>query len=171
MSPPSCLPMNFALLCAHIYELFNWKRLLLFWRVEELHIKITLSSSRSPWSCIIWSTAGCLRQASFHPFLFSSSQAGLLTVPQVLQISTRVKELLSQLRPNSVALVDAFDFHDMKLNSVLGRYDGNVYENMFEWARNSPLNTTEVSHSAHLAERLSIAQDAVWSVVLQILWR
>lgn len=90
-------------------------------------------------------------------------------MPQVLQISTRVKELLSQLRPNSVALVDAFDFHDMKLNSVLGRYDGNVYENMFEWARNSPLNTTEVSHSAHLTEGLSIAQDAVWSVVLQIL--
>ncbi|XP_075870169.1 peroxisomal acyl-coenzyme A oxidase 1 isoform X1 [Nelusetta ayraudi] len=76
-------------------------------------------------------------------------QAGLLTVPQVLQISTRVKELLSQLRPNTVALVDAFDFHDMKLNSVLGRYDGNVYENMFEWARNSPLNTTEVHESFH----------------------
>lgn len=72
-------------------------------------------------------------------------QAGLLTVPQMLQISARIKELLRQLRPNVVALVDAFDFHDKKLNSVLGRYDGNVYENMFEWARNSPLNTTEVS--------------------------
>lgn len=77
-------------------------------------------------------------------------QTGLLTVPQMLQISTRVKELLSQLRPNAVALVDAFDFHDKKLNSVLGRYDGNVYENMFEWARNSPLNKTEVSGSARL---------------------
>lgn len=87
----------------------------------------------------------------------------------MLQISTRVKELLSQLRPNTVALVDAFDFHDRKLNSVLGRYDGNVYENMFEWARNSPLNTTEVGHSAHLTEGFGIAQDAVWSVVLQIL--
>lgn len=85
-------------------------------------------------------------------------------MPQMLQISTRVKELLSQLRPNTVALVDAFDFHDRKLNSVLGRYDGNVYENLFEWARNSPLNTTEVSHSG-----FSIAQDAVWSVVLQSL--
>ncbi|XP_067353702.1 peroxisomal acyl-coenzyme A oxidase 1 isoform X1 [Channa argus] len=76
-------------------------------------------------------------------------QAGLLTVPQVLQISVRIKELLSQLRPNAVPLVDAFDFHDKKLNSVLGRYDGNVYENMFEWARRSPLNATEVHESFH----------------------
>ncbi|XP_044046423.1 peroxisomal acyl-coenzyme A oxidase 1 isoform X2 [Siniperca chuatsi] len=76
-------------------------------------------------------------------------QAGLLSVPQVLHISVRIKELLSQLRPNAVALVDAFDVHDKKLNSVLGRYDGNVYEHMFEWARRSPLNSTEVHESFH----------------------
>uniref|UniRef100_A0A1A8J0P6 Acyl-coenzyme A oxidase n=1 Tax=Nothobranchius kuhntae TaxID=321403 RepID=A0A1A8J0P6_NOTKU len=75
--------------------------------------------------------------------------AGLLSAPQVLQISVRIKELLSQLRPNAVALVDAFDIHDKKLNSVLGRFDGNVYENMFEWARRSPLNATEVHESFH----------------------
>ncbi|XP_040891679.1 peroxisomal acyl-coenzyme A oxidase 1 isoform X2 [Toxotes jaculatrix] len=74
-------------------------------------------------------------------------QADLLSVPQVLQISVRIKELLSQLRPNAVALVDAFDIHDKKMNSVLGRYDGNVYEHMFEWARRSPLNSTEVHES------------------------
>lgn len=76
-------------------------------------------------------------------------QAGLLTVPQMLQISVRIKELLCELRPNAVALVDAFDFPDKKLHSVLGRYDGNVYENMFEWARRSPLNATEVHESFH----------------------
>ncbi|XP_068177420.1 peroxisomal acyl-coenzyme A oxidase 1 isoform X2 [Antennarius striatus] len=76
-------------------------------------------------------------------------QAGLLRVPQVLQISGRIKQLLSQLRPNAVALVDSFDFNDRKLNSVLGRYDGNVYEHMFEWARRSPLNNTEVHESFH----------------------
>uniref|UniRef100_A0A672Z0Z5 Acyl-coenzyme A oxidase n=1 Tax=Sphaeramia orbicularis TaxID=375764 RepID=A0A672Z0Z5_9TELE len=67
----------------------------------------------------------------------------------ILQISLRIKELLSQLRPNAVALVDAFDIHDKKLKSVLGRYDGNVYENMFEWARRSPLNSSEVHDSFH----------------------
>lgn len=62
----------------------------------------------------------------------------------MLQVSLRIKELLSLLRPNAVALVDAFDFPDKKLRSVLGRYDGNVYENLFDWARRSPLNATEV---------------------------
>ncbi|XP_061087345.1 peroxisomal acyl-coenzyme A oxidase 1 isoform X1 [Conger conger] len=76
-------------------------------------------------------------------------QAGLLSVPQLSQISQRVKELLSQLRPNAVALVDAFDYHDEMLNSSLGRYDGNVYEHMFEWAKKSPLNHTEVHESYH----------------------
>lgn len=76
-------------------------------------------------------------------------QAGMLNVPHMLQISARIKELLSQLRTNAVALVDAFDFHDKKLKSVLGRYDGNVYENLFEWARSSPLNSTEVHESFH----------------------
>ncbi|XP_028301935.1 peroxisomal acyl-coenzyme A oxidase 1 isoform X2 [Gouania willdenowi] len=76
-------------------------------------------------------------------------QAELLSVPQMLQISLRIKELLAQLRPNAVALVDAFDINDRKLNSCLGRYDGNVYEHMFEWARRSPLNATEVHESFH----------------------
>lgn len=65
-------------------------------------------------------------------------------MPQLSQVSQRLKELLAQLRPNAVALVDAFDYCDEMLNSVLGRYDGNVYEHMFEWARCSPLNKTEV---------------------------
>ncbi|XP_030638494.1 peroxisomal acyl-coenzyme A oxidase 1 isoform X2 [Chanos chanos] len=76
-------------------------------------------------------------------------QAGLLTVPQLSQISQRLKGLLSELRPNAVALVDAFDYRDEMLNSSLGRYDGNVYEHMFEWARKSPLNRTEVHESYH----------------------
>uniref|UniRef100_A0A3P8ZPC2 Acyl-coenzyme A oxidase n=1 Tax=Esox lucius TaxID=8010 RepID=A0A3P8ZPC2_ESOLU len=71
-------------------------------------------------------------------------QAGLLSAPQLSQASQTLKQLLVQLRPDAVALVDAFDFRDEMLNSVLGRYDGNVYEHMFEWARRSPLNKTEV---------------------------
>uniref|UniRef100_A0A8C3SCX7 Acyl-coenzyme A oxidase n=1 Tax=Chelydra serpentina TaxID=8475 RepID=A0A8C3SCX7_CHESE len=76
-------------------------------------------------------------------------QAGILTDAQVTQVYQRVKELLAAIRPNAVALVDAFDFHDNHLGSVLGRYDGNIYENMFEWAKKSPLNKTEVHESFH----------------------
>uniref|UniRef100_A0A8V5HHI0 Acyl-coenzyme A oxidase n=1 Tax=Melopsittacus undulatus TaxID=13146 RepID=A0A8V5HHI0_MELUD len=76
-------------------------------------------------------------------------QAGILTDAQITQVKQRVKELLAAIRPNAVALVDSFDFHDSHLGSVLGRYDGNVYENMFEWAKKSPLNKTEVHESFH----------------------
>ncbi|XP_053354296.1 peroxisomal acyl-coenzyme A oxidase 1 isoform X3 [Clarias gariepinus] len=74
-------------------------------------------------------------------------QAGLLTVPQLAQVTQRIKALMAEIRPNAVALVDAFDYRDEMLSSVLGRYDGNVYESMFEWAKSSPLNRTEVHES------------------------
>ncbi|XP_063816635.1 peroxisomal acyl-coenzyme A oxidase 1 isoform X1 [Pseudophryne corroboree] len=74
-------------------------------------------------------------------------QAGILTTFQVEQVQQRIKDLLSVIRPNAVALVDAFDYTDSQLGSVLGRYDGNVYENMFEWAKKSPLNKTQVHES------------------------
>lgn len=67
-----------------------------------------------------------------------------MTESQITQVNERIKELLTAIRPDAVALVDAFDFQDVTLGSVLGRYDGNVYENMFEWAKKSPLNKTEV---------------------------
>ncbi|TSK62587.1 Peroxisomal acyl-coenzyme A oxidase 1 [Bagarius yarrelli] len=75
-------------------------------------------------------------------------QAGLLTVPQLSQITQKIKALMAEIRPNAVALVDAFDYRDEMLNSTLGRYDGNVYESMFEWAKRSPLNSTELTGSA-----------------------
>ena len=45
-----------------------------------------------------------------------------------------------QVRLNAVALVDAFDHSDYYLGSILGRYDGDVYTNLYKEAWNSPLN-------------------------------
>merc|ERR1712217_771497 len=52
----------------------------------------------------------------------------------------RIKTLLAELRPDAVALVDSFGFTDAELKSTLGRYDGNVYEAIYEKALESPLN-------------------------------
>ncbi|XP_032648770.1 peroxisomal acyl-coenzyme A oxidase 1 isoform X2 [Chelonoidis abingdonii] len=93
--------------------------------------------------CLLYALYGISKHAG--DFL----QAGILTDAQVTQVYQRVKELLAAIRPNAVALVDAFDFHDNHLASVLGRYDGNIYENMFEWAKKSPLNKTEVHEAFH----------------------
>jgi len=50
---------------------------------------------------------------------------------------------MNDIRPNAVALVDAFDFPDNYLNSSIGGYDGNIYERLLEEARKNPLNLVE----------------------------
>lgn len=93
--------------------------------------------------CLLYALQGINRNTG--DFL----QAGLFTAPQLAQVQLRIKELLTLIRTNAVALVDAFDYSDAQLGSVLGRYDGNVYEHMFEWAKKSPLNKTQVHDSFH----------------------
>ena len=51
--------------------------------------------------------------------------------------------LLAALRPDAVALVDAFGIEDYLLNSALGRADGDVYRALLTAARASPLNATQ----------------------------
>jgi len=47
---------------------------------------------------------------------------------------------LDSLRPDAIGLVDAFDFPDTVLKSTIGRYDGNIYEALFDAAQRSTLN-------------------------------
>ncbi|CAF0966451.1 unnamed protein product, partial [Rotaria sordida] len=69
----------------------------------------------------------------------------LLTAEQIYQLETyTLPDLYTRLRPNLVALVDTFDFHDNELNSCLGRYDGQVYEALMERARLNPSNRYKV---------------------------
>ncbi|ODH48455.1 hypothetical protein GX48_05432 [Paracoccidioides brasiliensis] len=56
-------------------------------------------------------------------------------------VSTRVFDLMQRVRPHAVRLVDSWAIPDFLLNSALGRYDGKVYEELFELAhRQNPLN-------------------------------
>ena len=67
-----------------------------------------------------------------------------MTSEQLSFIEQKVLDLLAEIRPNAVSLVDAFDFRDQQLCSILGRYDGQVYSNVYEWAQKSPLNKNQV---------------------------
>ncbi|CAP27866.1 Protein CBG07946 [Caenorhabditis briggsae] len=69
---------------------------------------------------------------------------GLLSSNQMDLIRNQLYVSLETIRPNAVSLVDSFQISDMQLRSVLGRRDGNVYENLFKWAKSSPLNKTDV---------------------------
>ncbi|KAI8034814.1 probable peroxisomal acyl-coenzyme A oxidase 1 [Drosophila gunungcola] len=68
---------------------------------------------------------------------------------QLRFVERRYEELLARLRPNAVALVDGFDFHDRVLGSTLGCHDGRVYERLMEEARRNPVNQEPVNASFH----------------------
>lgn len=69
---------------------------------------------------------------------------GYLTNEQSKLASDQLRDLYSQVRPNAVALVDAFNYTDHFLGSILGRYDGNVYPHLYEEAFKDPLNESVV---------------------------
>ncbi|KAH8304624.1 hypothetical protein KR018_003721, partial [Drosophila ironensis] len=66
---------------------------------------------------------------------------------QLRLVERRFEQLLAQLRPNALAIVDGFDFHDRVLGSSLGCSDGRVYERLMEEARRNPLNAEPVNSS------------------------
>ncbi|EFJ35164.1 hypothetical protein SELMODRAFT_438464 [Selaginella moellendorffii] len=70
---------------------------------------------------------------------------GCLTPTQVALAKQQLQNLYTEVRPNAVALVDAFGHTDHYLGSILGRYDGDVYPNLYKDAWEEPLNKTVVT--------------------------
>ena len=75
------------------------------------------------------------------------TEDGYLSQKQCGWIRARVLSLLAEIRPNAVTLVDSFDFTDFHLNSALGRYDGDVYTSLYEWAQRNPMNNADQQRS------------------------
>ena len=73
------------------------------------------------------------------------TEDGYLNGSQVAHVRHHVRQLLGQIRPDAVALVDAFNLSDHELNSAIGRYDGRAYETLYDWAQQSPLNKDAVT--------------------------
>mmetsp|Transcript_19108 Transcript_19108/g.29004 ORF Transcript_19108/g.29004 Transcript_19108/m.29004 type:complete len:795 (-) Transcript_19108:108-2492(-) len=70
-------------------------------------------------------------------------EGGYMTGEQIDMVRECTLDMMKKIRPNAVALVDANDFSDFRLKSVLGRYDGNVYPALLETSKKDPLNATE----------------------------
>lgn len=79
-------------------------------------------------------------------FIFQYSN---LQRKDIATVQRWVEQLLAEIRPNAVSIVDGFDFHDDILCSALGAYDGNVYERLFEEANKSTINAEPVNQSFH----------------------
>ncbi|KAF5729829.1 putative acyl-CoA oxidase [Tripterygium wilfordii] len=69
---------------------------------------------------------------------------GSITSKQGSLANDQLRSIYSQVRPNAIALVDAFNHTDPYLGSVLGRYDGTVYPKLYEEAWKDPLNDSVV---------------------------
>ncbi|KMZ63072.1 Acyl-CoA oxidase [Zostera marina] len=70
--------------------------------------------------------------------------AGCITSEQGALANEQLRHLYTQVRPNAVALVDAFNYTDHFLGSALGRYDGNVYPTLYNEAWKDPLNDSDI---------------------------
>jgi len=90
--------------------------------------------------CLVVMHTGFDRGGGFGDFVVS----GALEADCMPVILEQIKSLLVRIRPNAVALVDAWNIPDMLLNSCLGRYDGRVYEALMQQTKSEPLNSTDV---------------------------
>jgi len=69
--------------------------------------------------------------------------SGLISLSQMQIVKDVVPQIMERIRPNAIALTDAFDFADNTLMSAVGKFDGNVYEALYETALKAPLNQTD----------------------------
>ena len=96
--------------------------------LRHLELRVARKHEQRLWRAECLSFAVCCRQ-------------GLLTADEAAFAEEGVSSLCEALRPDVIALTDAFDFPDRVLNSALGKEDGNVYEALLTEARASSLNT------------------------------
>ena len=81
-----------------------------------------------------------------------------LTRTQRACVRGAIRHELQVIRPDLVALTDAFEFPDNTLNSALGRHDGDVYNALFNAAKASPLNKIDPfpGYAEHLRPHLDL---------------
>lgn len=63
-------------------------------------------------------------------------ESDFMSKDQFKLLKSAKKMYLERIRPDAVGLVDAFIIPDNTLLSALGVYDGNVYETLWDWAKN-----------------------------------
>jgi acyl-CoA oxidase len=86
----------------------------------------------------------CFRLFALYTIETQASEfilSGTLQPSQLHGLTAQIQELMSEIRPHAVRLVDAWSIPDYLLASSLGRYDGDVYNDLFRKAHwENPLN-------------------------------
>lgn len=69
-----------------------------------------------------------------------------------------IPTLCKEIRPDVIGLTDSFQFSDMAINSAIGLYDGNFYENYYNIVKNqNPPEITKAPYSAEFEKALGRA--------------
>lgn len=81
-----------------------------------------------------------------HPLGLVESE--YLSSKQFVWLRQRKEELLEEIRPDAIGLVDAFGYPDNTIRSALGVYDGNVYEALMKNVReNNEFNKHDLTET------------------------
>ena len=83
-----------------------------------------------------------------HPLGVATS--GYLLPEHFDYLIEKKEDLLEQLRPEAIALTDAFSFMDESLHSALAVSDGSVYETLLKWATESNSLNKEVPNEGFM---------------------
>lgn len=120
-----------------VYQLFE-KFALFLCTVTDTHLQELLS--------LLLSLFGCFLIEKYSGDFLESEY---FNINHIKMSRECLSLLLSRLRPEAVALADSWDFSDYFLNSALGKYDGDVYVSLYDWAKKGPLNNYQVHPAIH----------------------
>lgn len=107
-----------------------------FWEAMENDAELKSSGLRSVLEPMFFLFAWTTLETEASDFF----AAHCLSQSMFEELKTEIIELLGVIRPNAVAMTDAFKFPDYFLQSSLGRYDGEVYRDMIDRAAREPAN-------------------------------
>ncbi|KAL3457029.1 acyl-CoA dehydrogenase/oxidase C-terminal [Aspergillus heterothallicus] len=115
--------------------------------VTKFHDAVVSSTDLSPTTRnILWDVFRLFTSYTLEADRYEFFTCGAASRAQLDALPNRVNQLMARIRPHAVPLVDAWKIPDYLLDSALGRYDGRVYEDLFNRAhRLNPLNKLTVN--------------------------
>ncbi|KAJ5519659.1 Acyl-CoA oxidase [Penicillium fimorum] len=95
----------------------------------------------TPIKTVLWDCYRLFALYSMENESFEFFRSNAVSQADLNSLASRVQDLMARIRPHAVKLVDSWMIPDYLLDSALGRYDGRVYEDLFNRAhRLNPLN-------------------------------
>ncbi|KAL3486783.1 acyl-CoA dehydrogenase/oxidase C-terminal [Aspergillus germanicus] len=115
--------------------------------VTKFHDALAFNTDVPPTTrSILWDVFRLFASYTLDADRYEFFTCGAAPREQLDALPARVNELMARIRPHAVPLVDAWKIPDYLLDSALGRYDGRVYEDLFNRAhRLNPLNKVTVN--------------------------